>query len=341
VLPDGIRALVYSKATAGRFNEKGRRIFNDADLTLAQEWMAAKMAPNSVVSVAKELNGRENRGQEWALHRPMQGVASSAYLTATHENRYFVGDLRFLSGDDQRKAASFSMVTLGPYVYIDRDAPRGPLEAFAFEEREPNILEWYLSNPTEPVRKVRPDPWATWELREHYDQQPNPPPPGAPRSVEEIRIAHNLAVATGDNASADRWNDQLLAALDKSIATGFPDGTRLLGKRYVPGVDPKLELYFLASAPLATDSMFEVTSSVDAAPWWSLVPADDKIKVYGQAFFIAPRLWRKGFIYVERVDLRFRPGREYFAGYFDTTGALTATPGRPPHGYGVYLMTSK
>jgi hypothetical protein len=269
-------------------------------------------------------------------------VSSSYFASPPKEDRYYVGDLRFLGADDQRRAAtSFKMVTLGPYVYIDKDAPHGPLEAFAFEEREPNIFEWYLSNPTEPVRTVRPDPWATWELREHYDQQPNPPPPDGPRLLEEIRIAHNLAVSTGDTAGADKWNEQLLAALDKSVATAFPDGTRLLGKRYVPGVDPKLELYFVASAPLATDAMFEVTSTVDAPPWWSLVPADDKVKVYGQAFVIAPHLWRKGFIYVERVDLRFRPGREYFAGYFDTLGALTTTPGRPPHGYGVYLMTSK
>jgi hypothetical protein len=39
------------------------------------------------------------------------------------------------------------------------------------------------------------------------------------------------------------------------------------------------------------------------------VSADDKVKQYGPPFVISPRLWRKGFIYLDRVDVRHRPGR--------------------------------
>jgi 4-amino-4-deoxy-L-arabinose transferase-like glycosyltransferase len=342
VLPDGIGGLRYAKATAGRFNEKGRRIFDDVDTEQALEWMAARMAPNTIVAMAREIYGREYRGQEWALHRPVKGVVSGQYFAAPKEDRYFVGDLRFLNSEEQKHAATaFHVVTVGPYVFIDREASHAPIEAYSFDEREPNFLEWYFLSPTEPMRTVRADPWATWELREHYDQAPNPPPGGAPSTPEEFRIAHNLAVATGDAAAAGKWNAALLTVLDKSIATNFPEGVRLLGKRYVRGVDPTLELYFEANGPLPYDSMFEVVSNVESAPPLSLVPADDKVKQYGSPFVIAPRLWRKGFIYIERVDIRRRPGREYFSGYFDSQGAMTMAIPRSAHGYGAYLMTTE
>jgi len=216
------------------------------------------------------------------------------------------------------------VVTLGPYVFIDRRVASAPLEAYAFDEREPNALEWYFTYPSEPVRTVRPDPWATWELREHYEQSPNPAPQGAPATLEQIRIAHNVAVAAGDVGAAERWRAQLQGAIDTSVAAGFSDGTRLLGKRYVHGVDPQLELYFLADTPLANEYLFEVISNIEAPPPLSLVPPDDKIKKYGSPFVLSPRLWRKGFIYVDRVDVRRRPGREHFAGYFDTTTSSTS-----------------
>jgi 4-amino-4-deoxy-L-arabinose transferase-like glycosyltransferase len=334
ILPDGITGLRYGKATAGRFNEKGRRIFDDVDMSQAFEWMGDKMETETVVAMLKDLYGRENRAQEWALHRPVNGLTTSQFTSASTEERYFVGDLRFMNGEDQKRAAStFHMITLGPYVFMDRRAHAGPVDAFAFEEREPTFFEWYWAYPTEPVRTIRPDPWGTWELREHYEQSPNPAPREAPSSLEQIRIAHNVAVAAGDTAGTVEWRGKLMQVIDTSSATTFTDGTRLLGRRFVRGVDPTLEIYFLAAGPLASEFLFEVTSVVEAAPPLSLVPPDDKVKKYGPPFALSPRLWRSGFIYVERVDVRHRPGRERFSGYFETqaTGnATTPAPGSVP-----------
>ncbi len=335
VLPDGIMGLRYAKATAGRFNEKGSRIFDDVDLAQAAEWMAQRMDRNTIVQMAGALFSRENRAQEWALHRPIRGVGSSPSFTGGRNDRYYIGDLRFLNSDEQRRTAStFHVVTLGPYVFVDRDSPKAPLDAFVFDERQPNFAEWYLSSPSEPIRTVRADPWRTWELREHYDQTPNPPPGGAPNTLEEIRVANNLAVAAGDAAAAEKWSAQLLSQLDANVAASFSDGTRLLGERFVDGVDPALELYFSAKGPLAEEYMFEVESTVAAPPRISLVPADDKTKKYGPPFVISPRLWRKGFIYVDRVDIRRRPGREFFSGYFDRQTPGTFAPPPQANGYG-------
>jgi hypothetical protein len=230
------------------------------------------------------------------------------------------------------------MITLGPYVFMDRRAHAGPVDAFAFEEREPTFSEWYWAYPTEPVRTIRPDPWGTWELREHYEQSPNPAPRETPASLEQIRIAHNVAVAAGDSAGTVEWRGKLMQVIDTGSATTFNDGTRFLGRRFVRGVDPTLELYFLAAGPLSAEYLFEVTSVVEAAPPLSLVPPDDKVKKYGPPFVLSPRLWRNGFIYVERVDVRHRPGRERFSGYFDTTQAAANTsppgPGSVPAAIG-------
>lgn len=345
VLPDGVEGLHYAKATCGRFNEKGGRIFDDVDMSVAMEWMAARMAPHTVVQMSEAaLKAREDRGQEWALHRPIKSIPSTPYFGGLAEERYYVGDLRFLGEAEQRRIAEmFHAVILGPFVLVDRQAPKAPVDAFSFDEREPTPLEWYFTNPTEPVRTVRPDPWLTWEYREHYGQRPNPAPPGTPRTLEEIRIAHNVAFAAGDAAAAEQWKKQLLAGIDSSVATRFTDGTQLLGKRFRPGVDPQLDLYFLANGPLTGEYQFEVVSVIEARRFLSLVPPDDHVKRYGAPFLLSPRLWRGGFIYVEHVDVRHRPGVERFAGYFDVQPKMHGNPPKVMGGNGeeVPLMTLK
>jgi 4-amino-4-deoxy-L-arabinose transferase-like glycosyltransferase len=345
ILPDGIRALDYAKSTAGRFNEKGRRIFNDIDLNQAVEWMAGRMTGETTVGLLKELASREYRPQEWAAHRPIKSLEFSAFSTdGSVTERYFISDLRFMSGEEQRHATqSFHVVTVGSYVFIDRDTPRAPLDAYSFDEREPNFFEWYFESPAEPIRTIRPDPWLTWELRVHYDQQPNPPPAREPATLDEIRIAHNIAVTRQDAAAADKYEASLLRSLDQTVAKTYPDQTRLLGMRYVPGVDPILELYFQASHALGDGYMFEVSSEILARPKLSLVPPDDRIKGYGVPFVISPSLWRAGFVYVDRVEIRGRPGREDFTGRFeefhgpDFRGSSTLPFGEES----VHLMTLK
>jgi len=345
ILPDGVEALHYAKATCGRFNEKGGHIFDDVDMSVAMEWMAARMAPNTVVQMSEStLASREDRGQEWALHRPIKQIPSTPYFGGLAEERYYIGDLRFLGEAEQRRIVDmFHAVILGPFVLVDRQAPKAPLDAYSFDEREPTPLEWYFEYPTEPVRTVRPDPWLTWEYREHYGQLPDPPPPGAPRTLEEIRIAHNVAVAGGDAAAAAKWTQQLLAGIDASVAARFSDGTQLIGKRFRPGVDPQLDLYFLANGPLGGEYQFEVVSVIDAPRFLSLVPRDDRVKKYGAPFLLSPRLWRAGFIYVEHVDVRHRPGLERFAGYFDVQPKMHGDPPKVVGGNGeeVPLMTLK
>jgi len=318
ILPDGIAGLHYARMTGGRFNEKGHRIYREMDKTIALEWMSGQMITEPTVVELHE-GMKSTWSQQWALHRPVRTVSSAPlYHSAGGEERYFIGDMTSMLGADVvRLAQAFPVVAVGPYLFADREKPQVPAEAYTFEEREPNLLEWYLVSGVDPVRKIRPDPWYRWELREHWGQTPNPAPPGPPSTLEEVRIAHNMAVAEGDTALAERYQQQLVDQLNTRVAVNFTDGTRLLGQRYAAGVAPTLTLYFLASGAADLEYQFLMESVLEDKQRLSLVPMDEKVQELGRTFAMSPKLWKKGFIYADRNEIRHRPGREQFFGFFD------------------------
>jgi hypothetical protein len=313
VLPDGIDALRFERMTGGRFNEKGARIYREVDKAQALEWMAPRMQGHTVVRLHKGM--RINWAQEWALHRPVGVVDVVPTQPSETEDRYFVGDLAFLGAADQRTLAdAFHMIVLGPYVFVDRAEPHGPADGFVFDERQPEGVQWYLSLGVDPVRTVRADPWYTWQLRDAYGQSPNPVPRDAPRTLDDVSMAHNAAIAAGDIALAKSYEKQLVDALGSGHVVRFSDGIGLLGEQLTAGVAPELALYFLAPGPAETDYEFKVESILDRKRALSLVPPDDVPAKFGAPFTIPPTLWKKGFIYVDRVEIRFRPGNERFYG---------------------------
>ena len=48
---------------------------------------------------------------------------------------------------------------------MDRAAPPAPLDGFSFAEHDPGLFESFWHGATEPIRRVVPDPWVTWEWR--------------------------------------------------------------------------------------------------------------------------------------------------------------------------------
>jgi len=338
ILPDGIDGLRYGNATGGRFNEKGTRDWRDVDKAQALEWMGAQMTPSAIVQIHEGM--RSTWAFDWALHRPLHQVGGVP--TAPDDERYYVADLEFLPTRDQLVlASSYHLVILDHFVMLDRQAPKAPLDAYVFDERQPKFLEWYLTNGTEPVRTVRPDAWATWELRNAWGQAPNPLPTGEPQTLEEIRIAHNAAIARGDAAATVRYEKQLTALLDTTVAAGFSDGTRLLGQKFTPGVLPKLSLFFRAAGTSNDDFEFAIASVVDQRRFLSLVPADDKVKQLGAPFIIPPRQWKLGYIYAEHAPIHHRPGTERFAGRFEPVSKDYHAP-KPLDGTGeIPLITLK
>ncbi|MGH7435620.1 MAG: glycosyltransferase family 39 protein, partial [Polyangiaceae bacterium] len=94
MLPDAIRSIPYGKATGGRFNDRGRRIFQDMDKTVALTWMGHRMEGDSTVQIHASMHS--TWANDWALHRPLvsnDGVPSRA---AHAQDRYFLADFAFV-----------------------------------------------------------------------------------------------------------------------------------------------------------------------------------------------------------------------------------------------------
>jgi hypothetical protein len=337
ILPDGIRSMPYGKATGGRFNDRGRRIFQDLDKAVALNWMTRKM--EGAVRVQLHGSMHSNWANDWALHRPVVGNDSIPARAARADDRYFIADMAFVSSADQHKIASqFRLDVVGQFAMADRVGPNAPAQGYVFDVREPNAIEWYLANGVDPVRTVRADAWYTWELRDTFGQAPNPAPPGEPTTLDEIRIAHNVAVESGDEARADRYAAALTAQIARSVATKFSDGTMLLGERYVRGVAPVLEVYFQAAGPAEYEYQFDLESVVQRRPLLSLLAADDRVRTLGRPMFPAPKDWKAGFIYASRTEIRKRPGQEIFVGFL--TAPEKVHPPVPLDGQGkIRLLT--
>lgn len=332
VLPDGIRGLYYARTTGGRFNDRGRRIFQDVDKSEAAAWFSGRMVPATRVQIHQSMH--TTWAVDWALRRPTVGVDGPPSRSPNGEDRYLLVDLAFMKASDQiRMARDFHVAAVGQFALVDRAAPPSPAEGYVFDAREPRPLEWYFVSGTEPIRTVRPDAWYTWELRDEFGQTPNPAPPlePPPETLDDVRIAHNAAVEAGDAARAEDLQAQLVTRLDSQAATKYTDGTLLLGEHYTPGVAPALDVFFQASGPAAVeDEQFDIQAIVERPPLFSLVEADGKTKATGMPFVIPPRLWKAGFIYVDRTEIRHRPGRERFIGFF--TGGPEPTRPRPVDG---------
>lgn len=324
ILPDGIDGMRYGKETGGRFDEKGSRAFRDVDKAQALEWMGARMQPDRIVGLNDDM--RWTWALDWAVHHRTRGE-SEPFKDAPPEERYTVADMRFLGASQLRNMGNaFKLLSVDDYVMADREAPHGAIEAFVFDERQPKWWEWYFSYGTEPVRTIRFDPWATWELRDALGQQPNPYPTETPQTLEQMRIAHNVAVSKGDWTTANALEQKIVGQLDTRVASAFDDGTRLLGQKYEAGVDKELTLVFRAAGAGRADVEFALESQIVKRKPLSLVPPDPKVEHGGAPFRIPPPMWRSGFLYAEHCVIHKRPGRESFHGRFEPLEKGQPTP---------------
>jgi hypothetical protein len=220
----------------------------------------------------------------------------------------------------------------GDVVVVDQREPRAPLDAQVLSEREPNPLEWYLYGGIEPMRRAEPapDPWLTWEWRTHLDQPTTAPAGGdeAHASLDELRVRHNVAVATGDEAHARALRQRIDAELDRSVRARFEPGVTLVGVRRSGRAQSRLDVWFEADGPAAGDLTFTVHSAVEKRSPTSLIPPDPVERDMAYPPSIPTKLWRPGFLYTVPVVLRHRVGQERYFGWFTSRDGSPA-PRRP------------
>lgn len=316
ILRDGVPALRYARETGGRFNERGHLIDSDGAKTAFLRWLAPRLpgAPTDA-PVAMHESMKATWAQVWALGGRVVAPTRPPPKEAPPRGAYLV-DTRFMLDRDQASLAQrFDVTAVGPFWALGagdgaRTSSASGIEAFSFREREPGLLAWYLVSGTEPEREIVPDPFLTWELRTHFGQ-PAEPPAAPPETLEQKRIAHNMALAAGDGARAAAIFGEISAAL-APIGARFDDGTELLGTTFHEGARSLLTIFVRAGGPAASDVVLAVRSRVVERAPLSTTMADPVVREVGLPTAISPQRWRAGFLYADPVPIRKRPGTEVF-----------------------------
>ena len=320
---DGVASLWVWRRTGGRYDDNGSLVRTDLDtLTVIQDVVMPKTQRGMTLDVHPSLgfywhHQWKFQGQAQVVSAP---VAASTNV-ATHP--FWMARSHYMTSAEAQRFASTAHVRVydDTWVVDQREAP-APLDAFSMNEHPPNPFQWLFVSGTEPARNpgTTPDPWLTWELREHLGQ-PASLPTTAPSTLDEIRIAHNMAISRGDEAEAARWRKLIDDALDHSVAAQFDRGANLLGVRVTGGVEPKLETYFECTGPMR-DAAFNVRSSIEKKETFSLIPPDPTDREMAQGPLIPTKLWKRGMIYETFAILNHRIGVEKYKGYWAPRDAI-------------------
>lgn len=320
ILPDGLRALRYAHRSGGRFNENGRLIKPDKDKVAALEWLTQRWAPGAGVTLHPGM--RQSLWVDWSLRRPVTTVPRLPNGPATPRERYYVADLRFMSaGEQDTLASNFSSSVLGPFLAVDRAAPAGDLRAFSVARVAPSFVESYWVSNSHALRNVVTDPYLTWEFKDRFDLTPNPAPSEAPKTFEQLRIAHNIAVSHGDAAGAARWLRTLLQGVDRNFALDFGNGNTLLGTRLERESSLVFSVYVRAAGADPTEPELVMHSTITEAPTASLVERDAAFAEVGMPFTIPASRWKSDYVYASITEVIRRLGKERWTARFRTRDA--------------------
>jgi hypothetical protein len=327
VLPDGLRALLYARKTGGRFNEKGLIIHPDVDKEAVLTKVAKELDEDASLGV--DPGFKPMYWLDWVLERPV-AVAPLPQPAQALRRTHHALDLRFASPESgPRLARDFQTRAFGPYLVADLRAITTPLEGFAVEPREPTLLERVFVSSSHARYVIRPSPLWGWELRHHFGLGGEPSGDVTPRSIDELRSAHNLAVRRGNGTLASTLRARLLAGVERRGSRPYSDGVTFLGARIDPGTSTFLTVYFEAAGALRDAYTFGITSQVEAPPPLSVTPADPFPREVGMPFAIPTTLWERGFIYAATTEILKRPGRERYEGWFRGKDAPVPKSGPP------------
>jgi hypothetical protein len=308
--PDAVRSLKVWRQTSGKYDDKGALYRSQSELLfVVKEVLRPNIRPGESLGVDPGVVwGWEH---QWAL----EGLSADA-SAPSNAHPYWLARASALGADRMRSlAAKYHLRIYGDAVIVKRGDPQAPVDAFAVDEHAPNPIQWMFTNNVEPVRTISPtpDPFSTWEWRYHLGQ-PAEPPTAAPRTLEQIRIAHNAALAAHDDARAAKLLEQLRGSLDRSVETHFSGGHELMGVRVRRGAPERIEIYFQAGGPTAMDTTFSVHSDIVAKAKLSLIPASPVDCALSYPPPLSTKAWKRGFVYRFVAPLHHRIGRERYWG---------------------------
>jgi hypothetical protein len=307
MFPDALSALRIWRETGGRYNEKGRVVWSNADLLFVLDRVVKpRLPPTELVSHHSSVRWGWEHDWTYASSRHKEAPeprADSLYWLARS------GGLE--AGRCESLAANWHVRAYGDIWLVDSASEKKPLDAFRVTESVPSVWRWYWYG-GELVRSVgtTPDPFLTWEWRVHVGQEA-PLPPNEATELDDVRILYNARTFAGDGAGAGSARVRIDRELDKTHAVDFP-GARLIGTRTLRGVGARIEAWFEATKD-DPPGVFSIRSTVESTPW-SLIPSDKTVREMATRASIPTSLWRKGFVYVVSAPLYKRIGRERYYG---------------------------
>jgi hypothetical protein len=320
LVPDDVRTLKYARESGGRYNERGWPTPSSQDTVLVLHRLRERAPQDAVIEAHASMQWRWYH--MWAWQGPSRAdVPLPSAVTSSARPAYFMARASWLNARDQlRLASTFHIEAYGDIWVIDLRQPHAPIDAFSLDEREPNLWEWYVVGGWQPIRKITPDPYATWDARVHLNQ-PAQPPMGEPKTLDQKRIAHNMAVSAGDRARAEQLAKEIDAAVDGRGAASFSQGIRFKGVREIRGAEPRVESWFEAAGPVDGDPAWTVHSKLEAPKRWSLIPPDPQEREVSRPCWPPTSLWRPGFFYKRGAVLWHRIGVERYWGFFKSEEA--------------------
>jgi hypothetical protein len=311
VLRDGLSLIRLSRETGGRFAEANDESYIDQAVALRWFLESGRVSPTSGVAFHSSVLG--TWGLRWLVRPRLTWPGQSVTGPVPPAARTFILDSRTTSLGELRAAAGrFHVDAVGPYWLFDRQEPSAPLDGYDFDAREPSFTERWSQGDTEPTRDVRADPWITWEWRTLLGQ-PATPPTAPGETANQVRIAHNAALARGDVATAAALRAALAGQFNLPLHARYDNQTELIGGIESRGAQRSITLYFVSGA-FRSDTKFTVRAKVVTPPTLSTLPMDPAELDLTLPPQWPTSLWRPGQIYSIRLVYRRRPGHERLQG---------------------------
>jgi 4-amino-4-deoxy-L-arabinose transferase-like glycosyltransferase len=316
----GLSELVQSRKTGGRFDQGGHWVGTDADLAQFAKWAVSNVATaGSTVQALEKIDFSFH--VEYGVDRPYVRVSSLTSAKLEDPQRIAIVDTRNQSTKDlETIAKQFSVEAAGPFWRVDR-AVKGPLfKALRYVEREPNPFEWLFISGTDLVRTISrdEDEYATWEWRDALGL-PNTAPTAAPVTVDDLRIAHNVAVSAKDTARAAELSARLVDKVGTPRNLSFTGGVRLQGIDIHMGPAIVVTMFWETDASFKhADATFQVKCNIAAPPRLWVTNTDYYEKDMAPVAIIRPAVWKPGYLYTQRFIAEHRIGREECMGSFSS-----------------------
>ena len=225
-------------------------------------------------------------------------------MATTNPDRIAIADARTLTRDELAALAKrFVVQTVGPFWRINRSQAGPNLVAWRYVERQPKPLEWLFLTGTDLVRTIGPeiDQFSTWEWADALDLDVASPS-AAPGTFEELRVAHNVAVARHDDARASALRARVLSKIRAPVRYDYTDDVHLLGVDIDDGAATVVTLIWetgLEFQPI--DSTFNVACTLVQKPWLWPAPIDISQRDAAPVAPIRPSMWKPGHIYSQRI----------------------------------------